>query len=139
MSANFIDTNIVIYCLSHDDKRKQDIAVCLLSKNPVVSVQVLSETANVMRRKLGFDIPSIQAVIERIANECETIQSLNFSTLQNGLDLSVRYGFSHFDSLIVASALETGCTKLYSEDMHHGFIVNQTLTIINPFKSEERG
>lgn len=139
MSANFIDTNIVIYCLSHDDERKQDIAVWLLSKNPVVSVQVLSETANVMRRKLGFDIPSIQAVIERIANECVTIQSLNFSTLQNGLDLSVRYGFSHFDSLIVASALETGCTKLYSEDMHHGLIVNQTLTIINPFKSEERG
>ncbi len=68
MSASFIDTNIVIYSLSKDEI-KQDIAIWLLSKNPVVSVQVLSETANIMRRKLGFDIPSIRAVIERIANE----------------------------------------------------------------------
>jgi predicted nucleic acid-binding protein len=36
MSANFLDTNIVIYSLSKDET-KQDIAVWLLSKNPVVS------------------------------------------------------------------------------------------------------
>nr|VFK06193.1 MAG: Predicted nucleic acid-binding protein, contains PIN domain [Candidatus Kentron sp. H]VFK06557.1 MAG: Predicted nucleic acid-binding protein, contains PIN domain [Candidatus Kentron sp. H]VFK09806.1 MAG: Predicted nucleic acid-binding protein, contains PIN domain [Candidatus Kentron sp. H] len=134
MSASFIDTNIVIYSLGQDDA-KQDVAIRLLSKGPVVSVQVLSEAANIMRRKLGFELSSIRAVVERIANECETIQSLNYYTLQKGLDLSVRYGFSHYDSLIVASALETGCTKLYSEDMHHALTVNRILTIINPFET----
>lgn len=133
MSGSFIDTNIVIYSLGQDEI-KQNIAIGLLSKNPAVSVQVLSETANVMRRKLNFDVPSVQTVIERIANECKTILPLNYSTLQDGLDLSIRYGFSHFDSLIVASALEGGCTELYSEDMHHGLEVNQKLTIINPFQ-----
>ncbi len=133
MNASFIDTNVVIYSLSQD-QMKQTIAIQLLAQNPVVSVQVLSETANIMRRKLGFDIASTQTVVRRIANECKTVQHLSFNTLQSGLNLSANYGFSHFDSLIVASALETNCTTLYSEDMHHGLMVNQTLTIINPFK-----
>lgn len=42
-----------------------------------------------------------------------------------------RYGFSYYDSLIVATALENQCIFLYSEDMHHGQVVD-TLTIINP-------
>ena len=133
MSGSFIDTNIIIYSLSQDEV-KQDIAISLLAKKPVVSVQVLSETANVMRRKLGFDISSVKPVIERISNECAMVLPLSITTLHDGLNLSERYGFSHFDSLIVASALEAGCTELYSEDMHNGLVVNQWLTIINPFQ-----
>lgn len=133
MSGSFIDTNIIIYSFSQD-KIKQDIAITLLAKTPVVSVQVLSETSNVMRRKLGFDISSVKSVIECISNECAMILPLNITTLYEGLNLSERYGFSHFDSLIVASALEAGCAELYSEDMHNGLVVNQQLTIVNPFQ-----
>jgi predicted nucleic acid-binding protein len=133
MSGSFVDTNIVIYSISQDEI-KNNIAIELLARQPVSSVQVLSETANVMRKKLGFDVPSVKSVVERIARECATIQPITISTLWAGLDLSDRYGFSHFDSLVVASALEAGCAELYSEDMHHGLIVNQRLTIINPFQ-----
>ena len=133
MSDSFIDTNIVIYSISQDEM-KQNVSIELPAKHPASSVQVLSETANVMRKKLGFDVSSVKSVVERIVNECTMIQSLNISTLQDGLDLSDRYGFSHFDSLIIASALEADCTELYSEDMHHGLVVNQRLTIINPFQ-----
>jgi predicted nucleic acid-binding protein len=85
MSASFIDTNIIIYSLSQDEV-KQDVAISLLSTRPVISVQVLSETANIMRRKLGFDVSSIRTVIDRMASECKTVRSLNFSTLKTGLD-----------------------------------------------------
>ena len=132
MSDRFIDTNIVIYSLSQNTV-KQDVAIALLAQSPVTSVQVLSETSNVMRRKLGFDIPSVKAVINRIALECSRVQPLSMSTLRYGLELSERYGFSHYDSLIVASALEAGCIELYSEDMHDGLIVDQQLAIVNPF------
>ncbi|MCB2261975.1 MAG: PIN domain-containing protein [Candidatus Thiosymbion ectosymbiont of Robbea hypermnestra] len=118
MSDSFIDTNVVIYSLSQDEL-KQKAAIALLAKKPVISVQVLSETANVMRKKLGFDISSVRIVVDRIANECTTIQPLTIETLRRSLDLSERYGFSHFDGLIIASALDTDCTKFYSEDMHH--------------------
>lgn len=36
------------------------------------------------------------------------------------LDVQERYGFSFYDSLIIASALEAGCTHLLTEDMQHG-------------------
>jgi predicted nucleic acid-binding protein len=44
-----------------------------------------------------------------------------------------RYDFQLFDSIIVASALEAECDILYSEDLHHGLIVEDKLTILNPF------
>ena len=132
MSDRFVDTNIVIYTLS-SDSAKQEIAVALLAQEPVTSIQVLSETANVMRKKLGFDIPSVKAVIERISLECSRVQPLTESILRHGLELSERYSFSHYDSLIVASALEASCDELYSEDMQDGLVIDQQLTIINPF------
>jgi len=42
--------------------------------------------------------------------------------------------FSYWDSLIVAVALDAGCSTLYSEDMQHGQRIEGQLTIVNPFK-----
>ena len=52
---------------------------------------------------------------------------------QFSLDIYARYGFSFYDSLIVAAAIEAGCTRLYSESLQHGQQV-QNLTIQNPFR-----
>jgi len=49
-----------------------------------------------------------------------------------------RYRFSWWDSLIVASALETQCDALYTEDLQHGQVIENTLQIINPFLEEYR-
>ncbi|MBX2966861.1 MAG: hypothetical protein KF845_11995 [Cyclobacteriaceae bacterium] len=50
------------------------------------------------------------------------------STLRND-----QYDFQYFDSVIVASVLEAGCDTLYSENMQHGLVVDNSLRIINPF------
>ncbi len=52
---------------------------------------------------------------------------------RRGLDIRARYGFSFYDSLIVAAALESGCTRIYSEDLQHGQQI-EGLIIENPFK-----
>jgi len=44
----------------------------------------------------------------------------------------LRYGFSFWDGLIVASAIGANATLLYSEDMQDGLLVEQQLRIINP-------
>jgi predicted nucleic acid-binding protein len=132
MPGEFIDTNIVIYSLSQNDL-KQDKALAILASKPVMSVQVLSETANIMRRKLGFDNAAIRAVINRISQECINLQPLTLGTLSGALDIAGRYGFSHYDSLIIAAALQADCTTLYSEDMQHGQAIDNRLIIINPF------
>lgn len=56
-------------------------------------------------------------------------------TLLLANDLVIKYDFQIFDSQIIASALEHNCDALYSEDLHHGLIINEQLTIINPFTS----
>lgn len=132
MPGEFIDTNIVIYSLDKDGP-KQQTALALLADKPVMSVQVLSETANIMRRKLGFDITAIRAVIHRISQECLSLQPINLSTLNNAFDIAERYRFSHYDSLIIAAALQAECTTLYSEDMQHGQIIDNRMMVINPF------
>jgi predicted nucleic acid-binding protein len=38
-----------------------------------------------------------------------------------------------YDALIIASALESSCLTLYSEDMHDGQVIDG-LTIRNPFR-----
>ncbi|MGZ8955529.1 MAG: PIN domain-containing protein [Methylovulum sp.] len=132
MPGEFIDTNIVIYSLSQNDP-KQDKALAILASKPVMSVQVLSETANIMRRKLGFDNTAIRAVINRISQACISLQPLTMDTLNGALDIAGRYGFSHYDSLIIAAALQADCTTLYSEDMQNGQAIDNRLIIINPF------
>ncbi len=132
MPGEFIDTNIVIYSLSKDE-HKQHKALVLLANKPIMSVQVLSETANIMRRKLGFDITAIRAVINRINQECSSLQPITLATLNAALDIAERYSFSHYDSLIIAAAIQADCTILYSEDMQHGQIIEGRMSIINPF------
>lgn len=133
MSAEFVDTNVVLYSLS-DDVTKRRQALAILVNQPVLSLQVLNETANIMRRKLTFDVPAVREVLLRLLRESR-LHPLTPSTLLSALDVAERYGFSHYDSLIIAAALEAGCTTLYSEDLQHGQLIDQRLTVKNPFLS----
>ena len=48
------------------------------------------------------------------------------------LDVKARWQFGFYDSLIVASALQAGCTTLLTEDLQAGQRI-EGLTITNPF------
>lgn len=50
------------------------------------------------------------------------------------LSLAERYGFHFCDALVVASALAAGCETLYTEDLQDGQVIDDRLTIRNPFK-----
>jgi len=60
--------------------KKQDKALALLANKPVISIQ-LNETANIMRRKLGFDVPVIRVVINRISQECGSLQPITLTCI----------------------------------------------------------
>jgi predicted nucleic acid-binding protein len=47
--------------------------------------------------------------------------------------LKEKYHYSWWDSLVLASALENGCQIVYSEDMQHEQVIEDSLKIINPF------
>jgi predicted nucleic acid-binding protein len=49
------------------------------------------------------------------------------------LEIKIRYRYSFYDSLIIAAALEDGCTRLLSEDLQHGQRI-EGMVITNPFQ-----
>lgn len=55
------------------------------------------------------------------------------NTVRQAMTVGTRYGLSHWDALIVAAALATDCDILYSEDMQHGQVFEDRLTVRNPF------
>lgn len=59
------------------------------------------------------------------------------ATILSAFKSSVQYQYSHWDSLIIASALQNNCNKLYSEDLQNGQIIEKKLTIINPFLNQQ--
>jgi predicted nucleic acid-binding protein len=53
--------------------------------------------------------------------------------IQNALSIKEKYGFSYFDCLVIASALEMKCKFLYTEDLQDNQIIENTLIVKNPF------
>ena len=48
------------------------------------------------------------------------------------LEIQEMSGYSFYDSLIIASALVSGCSVLYSQDLPHGRRFD-SLTVVDPF------
>ncbi len=130
----FVDSNILIYAHTNLDTAKQVVSQSLLkSENLFISVQVLNELVNVFRKKFNKDWKSIEKIIAE-TNKYYSVYPIDEATVNMAIRLSIRYEYSYYDSLIIASALECNCKILYSEDLHHEQIIDKTLTIINPFK-----
>lgn len=127
----FIDTNVVIYALGRNSA-KASLAAPLFANNPTISTQVLSETANVALKKLALPLLETGKLLAMLEATCR-VEIVTPGTMQRALDISGRYGFSWYDSLIVASALEAGCDTLYTEDLQHGQVIEGKLTVTNPF------
>ncbi|MFM7431194.1 MAG: PIN domain-containing protein [Flammeovirgaceae bacterium] len=108
------------------------MAFLIWRKGVTLSTQVVMEFTNVCRTKLKF--PK-KVAFENALNLLEgaTVKTITESTIRLAFEISVKNGYTHWDSLIVASALEANYQKLYSEDMQHGHVIEGKLKIINPF------
>ena len=140
MSAeHFLDTNVLVYMFDETDAAKQRQAEILVNESLAsgtgcISFQVVQETLNVLIRRLGFVSEDARRVLDDVLIPLWQVNP-TAALYQTAISLQGRYGFSFYDSLIVAGALEAGCSRLYSEDLQHGQRVQQ-LTIWNPFTGQ---
>ena len=130
----FIDTNVLIYAYSSDEVEKNETVSRLIVEQQkiVISTQVINEFINVMRKKRAVPIEDLQGVVRELAS-IFTISLVTVETIKRALAISQSFKYSYFDSLIIASAIESSCSVLYSEDMHHKHMVSKELIILNPF------
>ncbi len=132
----FFDSNVLLYV--HDKSSGDKVAVASkwlievsLLESAVTNLQVLNEVANVLfKKRKDLSNDAVYAIIDDFTylgaspltwNEIVTARSIKTAT-----------GYSWWDCLLLASALELGCSHFLSEDLQDGQEI-AGLTIINPF------
>lgn len=131
----FLDTNILLYAGSRapEDQSKREIASNLITPLQfAISTQVIQEyIANALRKKaLGLTTDNIDALLASLDHI--PVAPITVPLIRRAWALRSRFQLSHWDSTIVAAAIDLKCHTLYSEDLGHGKNYDG-LQIINPF------
>lgn len=139
MPSAFVDTNILVYAAREVLPLSQKTVVArelLRQPDLCFSVQVLSEfTVNARNpHKLRFTLEQERDWMRRWL--LFEVMPLSVDTFTEALVLHAQYQLSHWDSLIIASALEAGCRTVFSEDLYPGQPYG-TVTVVNPFLQED--
>ena len=129
----FFDTNIVVYAALGGGEARAERARAVISAGGVISVQVLNEFVNVLRRKLGRTWDEVVEAEADIRELCPMIVPLTIEMHGRALRVARRYDYRFFDALMIAAALEASCDTLYSEDLQDGQRI-EGLVIQNPFR-----
>jgi predicted nucleic acid-binding protein len=112
MHADFIDSNLFVYLFDHTDDRRRGIAREIVERGIAEGTDAIA----------FFD--TVLSPLWRVYPSGDLYR--------RAVEIQVRYRFGFYDSLIVAAALEGGCTRLLSEDLQAGQSI-ETLTVENPF------
>ncbi|QTA80627.1 PIN domain-containing protein [Desulfonema limicola] len=129
----FLDTNILIYSIGNLIPKKIT-SVSLIGKNAMISTQIITESANVMYRKLKYGYSEIRSVTDKFAEKMN-LHIITHHTIRTAFDIAEKYGYSYYDSQVIACAVESECAILYSEDLQHNQLIENCLRIINPFQT----
>jgi predicted nucleic acid-binding protein len=133
MPGEFLDTNVLIYAFTTDQRAAA--AQALLGRGCLTSVQALNEFTNVARRMLGMTWAEVRDALAAIRTVCRSILPVDIETHADALGIAERHGCTIFDALMIAAALRADCTVLYSEDMQDGMAIGARLRIVNPFRN----
>jgi predicted nucleic acid-binding protein len=134
----FLDTNIFVYAFdrSSADKAKEALRLirrAVSSRKGIVSYQVVQEFFNVALRHFArpMNVADAEQYLSTVFRPLLAVQSSQ-ALYAEALRLHHQHGFSWYDCLVLAAAIEGQCSVLYSEDLQHGQKVGP-LRIENPF------
>jgi predicted nucleic acid-binding protein len=136
MSVEFVDTNVLIYAHEHGSGRKYDRSLELLARlfergEGALSIQVLAEFYAVATKKLRMENEEAEAVIINLRSW--SIHRPSHEDLLRASNLHRRYKIAWWDAMIVNSAIELGCSILWTEDLSPNQRY-ETVMVRNPFK-----
>ena len=87
---------------------------------------------NILIYAFGKQDDARKQIAKEIITKCNII---SLQVVNETVKIAAQYGFSFWDSMMVASALNNHCSILYSEDLQHSQIIEDRLQIINPFNN----
>jgi predicted nucleic acid-binding protein len=124
-SRQFVDTNILLYAHDSSAGVKRDQARTLVeqlweSREGCLSVQVLQEFFVNVTRKIAkpLDAETAKEIVADLSRWHMHVPAAD--DVLGAIGIHQRTGISFWDSMIVRSAAEMGCTVLFSEDLNAG-------------------
>ena len=132
--AVFVDSNLWLYQLldlQAVDKSARIRAALIGIERLVISHQVLVEVGANLVKKSKLPEATIRAHLADLISSCDVVP-VDGRVIMRASALREAGSWSYWDSLIVTAALENGCDELWSEDLHHGQLIESRLRIINP-------
>jgi predicted nucleic acid-binding protein len=133
---NAVDTNILFYAHDHRYPEKQRVASELIATVPDGALvwQVACEYLWASRKLQPFGYSFTDAVedVRNLRLAWNTVLP-EWTTLDRMEDLKARYSLSFWDRLLIATCLEAGVRRLFSEDFG-GYARVESLDIVNPFQ-----
>lgn len=140
MSADLLDTNVFVNLFDNVADAKRERARALVERaltqgNASISYQVIQETLNVVTTRMAS--PMTADVASEFLRDVllplwDVMPSADL--YDRALAIHSRHRLSFYDSLIVAAALGAGCTRLLTEDLQDGQVI-EGMTIKNPFRA----
>ena len=135
MNVEFVDTNVLIYAHDRGAGKKQTVAIRLIERlfgegTGALSIQVLSEFYAVAVGKLGMKGRYAEDAVADFAGWA--VHRPTVEDVVRASRLFQRHKIGWWDALLLNSALELGCSTLWSEDFQNGRRFG-TLTVRNPF------
>ena len=130
----FIDTNLWVYFYAKEPPEKFLKIREILNSDSyeiIVSTQTLGELFYVLTKKKFTSASDAASIISELANDLLVV-AINASQVLQAVKIHLKYGYSYWDSLIIATALFSDCSILYSEDMQHGQLIDNQTQILNP-------
>lgn len=138
MTVRFVDTNIVIYAISNDEREREKAlrAREILSQTRLaLSVQVLQEFyVQSTRRSRPGALSHERAMVMVEALLRFPVVDLSVALVQRAIATHVRFQISYWDAAILEAARGLGCEIVLSEDLNDGQDYDG-VSVENPFAS----
>jgi len=136
MSAEFVDTNVLIYAHDGGAGAKHRRALELLERlfedrSGALSIQVLCEFYAAATKKLSMQSEEAEDIIADLGGW--PLHRPAHSDVLKATRLQRRYRIGWWDALIIQSAADLGCSILWTEDLRDGQRY-AGVTVQNPFR-----
>ena len=131
----FLDTNIIVYAYDSAEIQRHPIAVRVIddllneSDEVVISPQVAGEFVNTMKRK---GTPPATLTLQIRGLSAFEMGTPTLATISAAWALCTAHSIAWYDAIIVQTAIDARCDRLYSEDMQNGRKFGG-LEVVNPF------
>jgi predicted nucleic acid-binding protein len=132
-----VDANVLVYADDVSEPQKHQRSAEWLdllwsSHRGRVSTQVLNEYYVTVTRKLAHGLSQGDARASVRRYQLWQPWQVDHQTVETAWGIEARFGVHYWDALVVASAQQSGCRYLLTEDLQHGQTIG-AVTVLNPF------